>query len=168
MTAGKLLSGWLLIVILLAVIAAGAIVIWSRYSQGQKVEITVPPDPELEGGIYVGGEVKNPGLYPLESGEGVGEVIRAAGGTNGHADLAHLKLYVPALVEEEAPQKVNINHAEAWLLEALPGIGETRAQAILDYRQKNGPFRDINELVKVEGIGEDTFENIKHLLTVGD
>jgi len=54
------------------------------------------------------------------------------------------------------------------LLEALPGIGETRAQAIIDYRQQNGPFHNINELTKVEGIGIATYEKIKHLISVAD
>ena len=64
------------------------------------------------------------------------------------------------------PQKVDINRAETWLLAALPGIGEARAQAIIDYRQRYGPFRDINELLKVPGIGDTIFEGIKRLITV--
>jgi competence protein ComEA len=71
-------------------------------------------------------------------------------------------------MEGEPPQKVNINRAEAWLLGALPGIGEVRAQAIIDYRQQNGPFRSTNELLKVAGIGTATYERIKDLITVAD
>lgn len=70
--------------------------------------------------------------------------------------------------EQEQPQKIDLNLAEAWLLEALPGIGETRARAIIDYRQQNGLFNNINELTKVEGIGVTTYEKIKHLITVAD
>jgi competence protein ComEA len=72
------------------------------------------------------------------------------------------------LAEGESEQKVDINRAEAWLLQALPGIGEVRARAIVDYRQQNGSFRNINELLEVEGIGMDTYEKIKPLITVAE
>ena len=169
MTVGKILNVWALVAVLLVVIiAAGSIVIWSRYSHSQTVEISLVPDRELQGEIYIGGKVNNPGFYPLETGDGVGDIIRAAGGATDNADLNRLELHVPGSAEGESPQKVNINRAEAWLLEALPGIGEVRAQAIIDYRQQNGPFHNINDLVEVEGIGTSTYEKIKHLLTVAD
>jgi competence ComEA-like helix-hairpin-helix protein len=71
-------------------------------------------------------------------------------------------------VGQGEPQKIDINRAEAWLLEALPGIGPTKAQAIIDYRQQNGYFSDISEILNVEGIGQDIYEQIKDLITVGD
>ena len=169
MTSGRLINCWTLIVILLVVIiAAGSIAAWSRYSQSQSIEISIVPDQELQGEIYIGGEVNNPGVYPLETGDSIEDIIRVAGGTTDSADLSRLKLHVPVVGEGEQPQKVNINRAEVWLLEALPGIGEVRAKAIIDYRRQNGPFHNINELVKVEGIGTATYEKIKHLLTVAD
>ncbi|MCK4274845.1 MAG: helix-hairpin-helix domain-containing protein, partial [Dehalococcoidales bacterium] len=82
------------------------------------------------------------------------------------ADLSHVELIVYGSEGGDTPQEVDINKAEAWLLAALPGIGEVRAQAIVDYRQQNGPFRDISELLKVDGLGKVTFEHIKHLITV--
>jgi comEA protein len=69
---------------------------------------------------------------------------------------------------ENEPQKIDINRAEAWLLEALPGIGPSKAQAIIDYRQQNGGFGDITEITRVSGIGQSLYENIKDLITVGD
>jgi comEA protein len=66
------------------------------------------------------------------------------------------------------PQKIDINRAEAWLLEALPGIGPVKAQAIIDYRQQNGYFSDISEVLNVPGIGKTIYEQIKDLITVGD
>ncbi|MBI2849424.1 MAG: helix-hairpin-helix domain-containing protein, partial [Chloroflexi bacterium] len=65
-------------------------------------------------------------------------------------------------------QKVDINRAEAWLLEALPGIGETLAKRIVDFRRKNGPFRSTEELLKVPGIGTSAYERIRGLITVGE
>jgi comEA protein len=69
---------------------------------------------------------------------------------------------------DSQPQKIDINRAEAWLLEALPGIGPSKAQAIIDYRQQNGGFGDITEITQVPGIGQSLYENIKDLITVGD
>jgi comEA protein len=68
----------------------------------------------------------------------------------------------------DQPQKIDINRAEAWLLEALPGIGPSKAQAIIDYRQQNGEFKHITEITRVEGIGPAIYEQIKDLITVGD
>jgi comEA protein len=72
------------------------------------------------------------------------------------------------VVAETEPQKIDINRAEAWLLEALPGIGPAKAQAIIDYRQQNGGFGHIAEITEVPGIGQDIYDNIKELITVGD
>jgi competence ComEA-like helix-hairpin-helix protein len=71
-------------------------------------------------------------------------------------------------VSQLNPQKIDINRAEAWLLEALPGIGPVKAQAIIDYRQQNGGFSDISEILHVPGIGKTIYEKIKDLITVGD
>jgi comEA protein len=71
-------------------------------------------------------------------------------------------------VSQLNPQKIDINRAEAWLLEALPGIGPSKAQAIIAYRQQHGGFSNIVEIVNVEGIGQDTYEDIKDFITVGD
>lgn len=86
-----------------------------------------------------------------------------------------VEIYLPpptepsaAVSQEEAPQKIDINRAEAWLLEVLPGIGPSKAQAIIDYRQQNGGFKHIIEITKVEGIGPAIYEEIKDLITVGD
>jgi len=169
LTAGRFINGWTLVIVLLVVIiAAGGIVIWSKYSPGRTIEISIVPDRELDGEIYIGGQVNNPGFYPLKAGDSLEDVIRAAGGTTDSADLSQLTLHVLEMQEGETPQKININRAEAWLLGALPGIGEVRAKAIIDYRQQNGPFCDIDELSKVEGIGAATCERIKHLITVAD
>ena len=168
MTTSKFSKYWTLIIILLVtIIAIGSIVAWSRYSQSQPIEISIPTAQELQGKIYIGGAVSNPGFYSLQAGDTIEALIQAAGGTTS-ADLSRLKLYIPQTGEEAQPQKIDLNRAEVWLLEALPGIGETRAQAIIDYRQQNEPFNNINELIKVEGIGTTTYEKIKHLITVAD
>ncbi len=169
MTAGKSANFWTLIIILLGCITViGGAVIWTKHGQDQPIEISLAPVEGLRGQIYIGGAVNNPGVYPMEAVDTLEEIIQAAGGTTASADPGRLNLNIPEAGGVEPPQKVNINQADAWLLQALPGIGETRARAIIDYRQRNGPFRNINELVKVAGIGAATYENIKHLITVAD
>ncbi len=160
--------GTLITILLVAIIAISSIVAWSRYSRSQPIEISIPSAQELPGRIYIGGAVSNPGFYALKAGDTIEALIQAAGGTTDSADFSWLKLYILQTGEGEQPQKINLNRAEAWLLEALPGIGETRAQAIIDYRKQNGPFRNITDIIKVEGIGTATYEKIKHLITVAD
>ena len=169
MTSSKLNKLWMVInSLLVAIIAIGGIVVWSRYSGNQPIEISIPQAQELRGEIYIGGAVNNPGIYPLEAGDSIEAIIQAAGSTTSNADLSQLKLYIPEVEGEHQPQKVDLNRAEAWLLEALPGIGESRAKAIIAYRQKDGPFHNINELLKVKGIGTSTYDKIEHLITVAD
>jgi len=169
MTTAKPNKCWTpIIIILVVIIVIGCVVAWSKYSGSQPIEIFIPPSQELQGEIYIGGAVNNPGFYPLKGGNSVEAIIQAAGGATDGADLNQLKLYVPQSGEEKQPQKIDLNRAEAWLLQALPGIGEAKAQAIIDYRQKNKRFQSIDELTKVEGIGATTYERIKHLITVAD
>jgi competence protein ComEA len=63
---------------------------------------------------------------------------------------------------------VNINTAGLEELDSLPGIGPSTAQKILDYRDENGRFNTIEELMNVSGIGEAKFDGVKDLITVGD
>jgi competence protein ComEA len=77
----------------------------------------------------------------------------------------------PAAVKAEKPSApaaalVNLNTATQAQLESLPGIGVKVAERILDYRQKNGPFKKIEDLMNVQGIGEKSFLKLKPLLTV--
>ncbi len=166
--AGRLINAWTVAAILLvAIILAGGMYIWSQRTPGRALEIVNSPAPGSNGKIIITGEVNNPGLYPLREGDTLTDVLKAAGGLNSRAGLGRLELNVMA-AGGDLSQKVDINRAEAWLLAALPGIGEARAQAIIAYRQWNGPFRDINELLKVPGMGEATVARISNLITVGE
>lgn len=62
---------------------------------------------------------------------------------------------------------IDINTADAKTLEKLPGVGPAKAQAIIDHRTKVGPFKTVEELKKVEGIGDKTFDALKGEITVG-
>ncbi|HRD01528.1 MAG TPA: ComEA family DNA-binding protein [Candidatus Saccharicenans sp.] len=69
---------------------------------------------------------------------------------------------------KSAPGKVNINTASLAELESLPRIGPKVAQRILDYRTQNGPFKKVEDLMKVQGIGEKIFNQLKDRITVGE
>ena len=66
------------------------------------------------------------------------------------------------------PSVVNLNTATVTQIATLPGIGEKAAQRIIEYREKNGGFKKIEELMNVKGIGEKSFLKLKPLITVGD
>lgn len=169
MTSDKSNQFWMVLIILLvAIIIAGGIFIGTQYRQPVEIAISSPPAPAPPDYTYIGGAVENPGFYPVSAGDSLETLIEAAGGTSDGADLARLRLYVPTAAEVKQPQKVNINKAEAWLLDALPGIGPARAQDIIDYRQANGQFQYINDITKIDGIGPAIFDNLKDLITVAD
>ncbi|MDD4874039.1 MAG: helix-hairpin-helix domain-containing protein [Dehalococcoidales bacterium] len=118
--------------------------------------------------VYIGGAVNNPGYYMLIEGDTIYSLILAAGGIPDDSGISRLELTINQPDTQEQVQKVDINRAPAWLLEALPGIGETRAQTIIRYRMENGFFKNINELLNVKGIGQGIFDNIKDLITASD
>jgi competence protein ComEA len=73
----------------------------------------------------------------------------------------------PAKSRATASAPVNLNTATLAQLQTLPGVGASTAQRILDYRQKNGPFKKIEELMNVKGVGEKSFLKLKPLITIG-
>ena len=73
----------------------------------------------------------------------------------------------PVSTVPTVPGKLNINTATAEQLQTLPGIGETYAMRIVEYRQTNGPFQTIGELANIDGIGEKRLEQIWDLVTTG-
>jgi competence protein ComEA len=78
-------------------------------------------------------------------------------------------LWAPqAAAADDAEGKIDINRAEAVELEALPGIGPELAQRIIEYREKQGPFQRIEDLMNVRGIGEKNFLKIRDRITVGE
>jgi competence protein ComEA len=156
------------ILVLVMVIAAGGLIIWSKLQPSQPLEIVLPPAPELRGEITITGAIKVPGIYPLRSADCLEAVIQSAGGITPDAAPGKLTLYIPLAAEEPSPQKIDINRAEAWLLKALPDIGEARAKAIIAYRNEHGRFAHISDLLKVEGISTATLEKIKDLITVAE
>ena len=159
---------YLFVTVFLVIAAiAGGVTLAVQHSRSQPAEIVLSQTepPELSGEICIGGAVANPGIYPLREDDTMLTLLLDAG-VETDADLSHIDLYVPREGEEQSLQKIDINRAETWLLEALPGVGEVLAQRIVDYRSENGPFRRIEDLLKVSGIGTAKFEQIKDYITV--
>ena len=137
--------------------------------------------------VYVSGAVNKPDVYVLPLNSLVKDAIAAAGGATPEADLDHINLaarlsdqmqvYVPRKGEavptpdKKAPATltapININTATIEELDKLPGIGPTIAQAIVDYRTKNGPFKTIEAIKDVPRIGDSLFAKIKDMITIG-
>jgi len=156
------------IIFLIAVIITTVFIAWTRYRPSQPIEILLPPEQEISGNITINGAVTNPGIYQFSGDDTIGSLLQSAGGVTADGKPDNLELNIPQTNVAGTPQKININSAEEWLLEALPGIGPTKAKAIIDYRQKNGFFRSIDELTKVQGISTALLEKIKPFITVAD
>ena len=164
----------IIVILLLSIVAGSSIFLIVRYSQvtrPMEISLATHTNPIT---IDIRGEVVNPGFYQLYWGDCLSDAIDAAGGFTTHAAISNLPLssflehndyiFVPSV--HNSPQRVNINTAEKWLLEALPGIGKTRADNIIAYRSINGPFQNIKEIINVPNIGEGIFSNIKDLITI--
>jgi competence protein ComEA len=83
------------------------------------------------------------------------------------AAAAQSKPPAPAAAKPAAAAVVNLNSASTSDLQALPGIGAKTAERIVEYRQKNGPFKKVEELMNVRGVGEKNFLKLKPQITVG-
>lgn len=140
----------------------------------------------LEAVIFVDikGEVKKPGVYQMKVGDRVKDALDAAGGLTAEADSQKVNLaqrvedqmviVVPKVGEEaeaipagatskevSKEGKVNINTATVEELKTLKGVGEKKAEAIIEYRKKNGSFKTKEDLMKVRGIGKKLFESFE-------
>jgi len=159
---------WLLIIVFLLVsLIAGVTVLTIKQSSHKPIEICLSQTAPIQykGEVYIDGAVANPGFYPLSEEDTIETLIQTAG-LIADSDTGKIKIYVPKTNDISQPQKINLNWADAWLLEALPGIGPDRAQAIVDYRTQNGKFRRIEELLNVGGIGKATLDTIRDLVTL--
>ncbi|UCC17670.1 MAG: helix-hairpin-helix domain-containing protein [Dehalococcoidales bacterium] len=165
-TSGKIVAA--VVIILLLIITGGGIIIWSRYEQVNPVEISHPASEIWKGTLYIGGSVNLPGFYPFACEDTIDTLVRAAGGIADNHSEVTVTLLLDVPKKNKQAQKIDINRAEIWLLEALPGIGEIIARRIIDYRMENGKFTNILGLLEVDGIGSSIYERIKEYITVSD
>lgn len=131
--------------------------------------------------VYVCGAVLYEGVYELPAGSRVYEAIQEAGGFAADAAVSHInqaevledetQLYVPTMEEMANEQarddgKVNLNTASREELMTLPGVGESKADLIIQYRQEHGRFEKIEDVMNISGIKEGLFAKIKENITV--
>ncbi|WP_282140528.1 helix-hairpin-helix domain-containing protein [Cytobacillus oceanisediminis] len=136
------------------------------------------------------GAVQKPGVYEAAEGDRVIDLLEKAGGLTDKADGTKINfalnitdemvIYVPekgeileeATVEDGKARgqqdngKINLNQANESELQMLPGIGPSKAAAIIEHRETNGPFKDVTDLKLISGIGEKTFEKLKEHISV--
>ncbi len=157
-----------LVAFLSGAIVTGAVVAAVRYTPSQDICITNEYRSEWESTVCVGGAVNLPGCYPCRSEDSLASLIEAAGGIADNVSAVKSFLFLDFSDAGEQPQKIDINRAGLWLLKALPGIGDTLASRIIEYRCENGPFMSTHELIRVEGIGDTLFAAIEPYITVTD
>lgn len=134
--------------------------------------------------VHVAGAVSFPGVYTLQEGQRIEDALQLAG-LNEDSDIDALnrasvltdgqKIVVPSIKEnnndnnltkDQDNQLLDLNQSDLQQLMELPGIGAVKAQAILDYRAQQGRFNQIEDLLKVNGIGEAIFEQIKNKIKI--
>lgn len=178
------------VVVLLLAGLGGAVIAGLATPRGGTVTVTAPTPNATQDVlaivVHVLGAVAVPGLYRLREGARVVDAIAAAGGFRPEAERSGLNL---ARVLADAEQvvvpvigavppagsaqsgvssdgRVNINTADSAALETLPRVGPSMAERIITWRDRNGGFSVIEDLMQVTGIGEKTFEAMRELVSV--
>ena len=140
--------------------------------------------------VDIKGEINKPGIYEMNNGNRIIDVITKAGGLTKNADTNSINLsekivdemviIIPTLninntseltdkkVINDLPKdkRISINTASIDELMTIKGIGTTKAKKIIEYRNKNGKFKKIEDIKKVSGIGNSTFEKIKNYIKI--
>jgi len=144
--------------------------------------------------VHITGCVQNPGIVTISEGARIIDVISSAGGATSDADFSKInlayivsdaqKIYIPSIhddsietdyitslagenvVEKEKSSTININAASQSELETLPGIGPSTASKIVNYRNENGNFKKVEDIMNVPGIGEAKFNSLKDYISI--
>ncbi|MBE5940148.1 MAG: competence protein ComEA [Lachnospiraceae bacterium] len=133
--------------------------------------------------VHIVGSVSKPGVYYVENGAIVNDVVKLAGGLTKDADVSvtnlasavtqgmMIRIYSVEevkkgeVITETSKGLININTAGKETLMELPGIGEAKAEAIISYREQNGAFKDIKDIMNIPGIKEALYNKIKDHIT---
>lgn len=145
--------------------------------------------------VDIKGAVKIPGMYKAQASMRAFDIIELAGGLLPEADVNQVNLalkitdqmvlYIPKKGEKVSEQmiepgnstasqkadssnsgKININTADKEELTKIAGVGDKKAEDIIRYREENGSFKKVEELMNVSGIGQKTFERIENMVTI--
>ena len=159
-----------------------------------KTEEEITEDPVMK--VDIKGAVSNEGVYTAADGDRIEDIVRKAGGLTDDAnpesinlaqrvedqmvihvmrngEEAKMELIEPQITgaagtapTEAKGQKININSASEEELQNITGIGPSKASAIIQYREEQGPFSSVEDLMNISGIGEKTFEKMKDQVTI--
>ncbi|MGL6173615.1 MAG: helix-hairpin-helix domain-containing protein [Cellulosilyticaceae bacterium] len=205
----KLLSKYKLVSITLGIVIMSCLITYNKFDKESTAQIVnelswdtyvetglpknLETTPSLENisekfPVYICGAVEQPGVYYVEKGSILNELVALAGGLDAEADPIYInlakelkaneKIYVTKVGEkidkttnsyengEYENELINLNEASLTLLDSLPGIGESRARQIIDYREANGPFSKIEDIKKVPGIGDKIFDSLKDFIRI--
>lgn len=196
---------YLLLGVLIGLLATGAILLMSQPDRGVAIKLQPAPSPTPTSEprptatsppivVEISGQVMKPGIYTLEKGSRLLDLIEHAGGLTNQADKERVNnvfilrdgdyFYIPAVGERipdtarNAPGNnplidtshfdypLNLNTATQEALESLPGIGPSKARDIINYREQIGAYESVDELVNVPGIGPTTLDSIREYLIV--
>lgn len=140
--------------------------------------------------VYICGAVYKPGVYEVEETAILNDILLLSGGLTKEADLNQInlaqairsneKIYIPKVGEEidKMPNSyeneeraktytlINVNKANSIELMTLPGIGEVRAEQIVQYREQHGPFLSIEDIMNVPGVGNKIYEGLQGFITI--
>lgn len=167
----------------LQIIKQGSIDTISKVDMQQDKEVPLVP-------VYICGAVYKPGVYEVEETAILNDILLLSGGLTKEADLNQInlaqairsneKIYIPKVGEEidkmpnsyenEGRAKtytlINVNKANSIELMTLPGIGEVRAEQIVQYREQHGPFLSIEDIMNVPGVGNKIYEGLQGFITI--
>lgn len=168
---------WFLGVATLVALLVLAIFAWMDSRKVPEIVFSAPPS--IVAIVDVRGAVATPGVVTVQPGDRMIDVVREAGGLKSDADTSLVNMStrvndgqliviptISALGESHHDGKIDINTASVTELDQLPGIGAVRAEQIVAYRQANGPFQSIDDLVAVEGISPTLLETLRPLIRV--
>ena len=135
--------------------------------------------------VDISGCVKEPGVYEVQEGTRVFQLIEEAGGLTENADIEGINRAEPLIdgqkiviyarsgdetesagSGERSDGRININTADSELLQEIPGVGPVTAEKIIQYREENGRFAAPEEIKNVSGIGEKTYEKLANFICV--
>ncbi|MBN2058563.1 MAG: ComEA family DNA-binding protein [Candidatus Saganbacteria bacterium] len=180
--------------VVLIIVGLGIMVLRHSFSPAPAVVITRVEQPELQQSaaankivVHLSGAVKRQGVFSLKEGDRLVDLLKAAGGLSQQADLSKVnlaeklvdgqKIQVPVspvqvpgtkqvISAAEDGAGIELNAADLNQLCQIKGIGKTTAKRIIEYREQNGPFQKLDDLVKVKGVGKGTLDRIRGQLRI--